>query len=190
VTLRIHDGTYHQSDICALSDGAYRLHFNGMLWCAENVALTDGEINEPAIQTLTRLHGQRGWQRLVSELLAAKLWEKVPERDANLYRICSYRDHNWTRAQRAKYLADNLARVQKHRQKSRTLDPEREAVTHYERISLGTGTGSGTGTGKNPTRQGVGVPAPNDSELLGSGSSQKFSPPTDEEMAAFLDGEL
>lgn len=72
--LRLDDKMARHPKIAGLSDAAFRLHVNAMLYCAEQQ--TDGHILSIAVPTLT---AHKSKTSLIEELVDAGLWHSEPD---------------------------------------------------------------------------------------------------------------
>jgi hypothetical protein len=92
-----------------LSDGAFRLHVAGLLYC--NRLLTDGLVPAHRIHRLTRTYKPR----LLDELVICEKWRPVDAAFAapEMYEIADYLLHNPTRAEVEKKRKAAKARKQR-----------------------------------------------------------------------------
>jgi hypothetical protein len=87
-----------QPEIANLSDPAYRLHVNGLIYA--NRRLTDGVVPRGVVRTLV----PRFRKAALDELVAARIW--IATKDG--YTIPSFTDHQLTREQVERLRADRV----------------------------------------------------------------------------------
>ena len=109
--LRLDDSMLDHPKIVGLSDGAHRLHINGLLYAAKH--LTDGQLRKAVVATLAeRVGGPGDGMPYVEELVAARLWDRGPEGVIVLH---GFLEKNPTRAQWEKDQRANAERAARSR---------------------------------------------------------------------------
>jgi hypothetical protein len=119
--VRLDDRFPSHRKVALLSDRAFRLYVSALCWASEN--LTEGLISERELPLVARV---RGAKTAATELVDAKLWERV----ADGYAIHDYLEYNPDRAKVQAERAANAARQKAFRERKRA---EREALRNAQR---------------------------------------------------------
>lgn len=123
-------GFLNHPKVVGLSDRAFRLHVNGILYCAAH--LTDGFVPSNALQQLVPECDRRTLKTALEQLLRQETCKECSKDCRHLayglslwspadggYMINSYLQHNHSRAYIEKTRADNAARQRRFRQRGK-----------------------------------------------------------------------